>query len=307
MFPFSSRPRLVMVELTNLCNLRCVMCGIWEERPNRVFDLQRYERLLTQNAVRNTGVLALTGGEPFMIRNFREYYDVARQLSPRSHINISTNGYYTEHTLELLEHADHRRTSITISYDGIRSHDAIRRVEGSQQRLLETATQIRARFPDVRLSLKMTVTNDNHGEILDTARQCQAMGVPFRVKTLEKLKCHQGRFPSPVTGPEYDEAILASITRQARQVLALGIETNRRYIEALTRKNGGGLVPCGCSPRTLFVGIDGNVFLCRRRDAIGNLGDGTLDEIWASDRKRDAVRAMTTCQGASLGLGFGND
>jgi MoaA/NifB/PqqE/SkfB family radical SAM enzyme len=229
------RPRLVMIELTNLCNLRCYMCGIWEEAPKRVFDLELYERLLCQKAIRNARVLALTGGEPFLIRNFCDYYDLARTRSPRSHINISTNGYYTERTLELLEHADRRRTSVTISYDGIRSHDAIRGVEGSQQRLLETATQIHQRFPEVRLSMKLTVTNDNYAEILDTARQCQAMKISFRFKTLEKLQCHQGRYPSPVTGPEYTDTILAAITEQARAVLDLGIESNRRYITALTR------------------------------------------------------------------------
>lgn len=298
------RPRLVMIELTNLCNLRCVMCGIWEERPNRVFDLARYERVLGSDTVRNAPVLALTGGEPFMIGNFRDYYDLARRLSPRSHVNVSSNGWYTEQTIEFLEHADRRRTSITISYDGVRSHDAIRRVDGSQRRLLETARLVKVRFPEVGLSLKMTITNDNHEEILDTAEQCRQLGVPLRVKTLEKLKCHQGRFPSPVTGPEYDDAIVHSITEQARALLALGIETNRRYLAALIRKNGGAGAPCSCSPRVLFVGIDGKVFLCRRRDPIGRLDESDLDEIWSSAAKRAAVREMRHCEGAGLGLGF---
>lgn len=299
-----SRMQLVMIELTNLCNLRCIMCGIWEERPNRVFDLERFARLLGAKTMRNARVLALTGGEPFMIRNFADYYEVARRLSPRSHLNISSNGWYTDATLDLLARADRRRTSITISYDGIRSHDAIRRVAGSRERLLETARQVRARYPEVALSLKMTITNENHGEILDTARECRDLGVPFRLKTLEKLKCHQGRFPSPVTGPEYDDAIVASISAQARRVLELGIETNRRYIARLLDKNDGGEQPCSCSPRTLFVGIDGKVFLCRRRDAIGDLAHASLDAIWASPAKHAAVRAMAGCRSATQGLGF---
>jgi MoaA/NifB/PqqE/SkfB family radical SAM enzyme len=298
------RLRLVMLELTNLCNLRCYMCGIWEETPKRTFDLGLFERIVGRSPVRNARVLALTGGEPFLIKNFRDYYAVARARSPRSHVNVSTNGYYTDRTIEFLEAADRGRTSVTISYDGVRSHDAIRGVEGSQARLLATASAVRRRFPEVRLSLKLTVTNDNHAEILDTARQCQALGVPLRMKTLEKLECHQGRFPSPVTGPEYDEAIVASITSQARALLAMGIETNRRYVRALVRKNTDGLAPCSCSPRTLFVGIDGQVFLCRRRAPIGNVLETPLDAIWTSERKHAAVRAMATCAGAPLGLGF---
>ena len=302
-----NRPRTVMVELTNLCNLRCVMCGIWEESPKVVFALDRYADLLAQNAVRNVAVLALTGGEPFMIRNFDEYYGLATRISPRSHVNVSTNGYYTDRTLEFLEGADRRRTSITISYDGVRSHDAVRRIEGSAERLLATATGIRRRFPEVPVSLKLTVTNDNHGEILDTARQCQGLGIPFRFKTLEKLNCHQSRFPADVEGPDYDGAILASIDAQARAVLRLGIETNRNYIERLIEKNSTGRAPCSCSPRTVFVGIDGQVFLCRRKESIGNLRDQSFDTLWASAAKRDRAREMANCPGAPLGLGFTHD
>lgn len=300
------RLELVMIELTNLCNLRCIMCGIWEELPNRVMALDRFAGVVGTKPVRNARAIALTGGEPFMIGNLLEYDEAARRLSPRSHVNYSTNGWYTERTLELLARVDRRRTSVTISYDGIRSHDAIRRVPGSQERLLDTAREVRARFPEVALSLKMTVTNENHGEILDTARQCRDLDVPFRVKTLEKLVCHQGRFPSPVTGPEYDDPIVASITEQVRGVLALGIDTNRDYLQSLLRRNGGADEPCSCTPRTLFVGIDGKVFLCRRRAPIGDLGADDLRGIWTSPRKRDAVREMQACRDGGLALGYRN-
>ena len=299
-----SRLQLAMIELTNLCNLRCIMCGIWEELPNRIFPLDRFAEIVGTRPVRNARAIALTGGEPFMIGNLEEYYDLVRTRSPRSHVNLSTNGWYTERTLELLAHADRKRTSVTISYDGLRSHDAIRRTEGSRERLLETARLVRARFPEVALSLKMTITNENHGEILDTAKECRDLGIPFRMKTLEKLVCHQGRYPSPVTGPEYDDPIVASITEQARRVLELGIDTNRGYIRSLIDKNGGADEPCSCSPRTLFVGIDGKVFLCRRRAPIGELASSDLGGIWASPAKRDAVRAMRECRSDRLSLGF---
>lgn len=298
------RLQLAMIELTNLCNLRCVMCGIWEELPNRVFALDRFAEVVGTRPVRNARAIALTGGEPFMIGNLAEYHEIVRARSPWSHVNLSTNGWYTERTIELLERVDRRRTSITISYDGLRSHDAIRRTEGSRERLLETARRVRARFPEVALSLKMTITNENHGEILETAKECRDLGVPFRMKTLEKLVCHQGRYPSPVTGPEYDDAIVASIGAQARQVLELGIETNRDYIRSLIDKHAGADGSCGCSPRTLFVGIDGKVFLCRRREPIGDLAAAGIGRIWTSPAKRDAVRAMRACRGDALALGF---
>lgn len=297
-----------MVELTNLCNLRCGMCGIWSERPNVNFPLEDFQHLLEQRSIRNVPVLALTGGEPFMMKNFEDYYQTAARTSPRSHINISTNGWYTERTMDLLKRADRRRLSITISYDGVHSHDAVRRVKGSQRKLLDTATRIRSEYPEVKLSLKLTVTNDNYREIEDTARQCKDLGIPFRFKTLERLQCHQSRSPAEIgDAPDYDEDMLKLISEQARSVLDMGIETNDRYIRRLIDKNTIGTAPCSCSSRTMFIGVDGKVFLCRRMEPIGNIRNLSLDDIWNSPPKNDRVREMRMCTGASLGLGFTND
>ena len=197
-------------------------------------------------------MISLTGGEPFALDDLELYYEAARRSHRFAHVNLSTNGFYVDRTLEFLGAIRPRNLSITISYDGLRSHDSIRRVPGSAERLLETAARIRRDFPRVKLSLKMTVLNENHDEILDTAEQCRDLGIPFRFKTLEKLVCHQGRFPSPISGPEYDDRITRSITEQGRRVLELGIETNRRYIEKLIEMNTGEAVSCSCSPRTLF-------------------------------------------------------
>ncbi|MBM4247793.1 MAG: hypothetical protein FJ148_29060, partial [Deltaproteobacteria bacterium] len=60
-----SRLELVMIELTNLCNLRCIMCGIREELPSRVMVLDRFAGVVGTKPVRNARAIALTGGEPF--------------------------------------------------------------------------------------------------------------------------------------------------------------------------------------------------------------------------------------------------
>lgn len=304
---FRQKPTKARFELTNICNLRCRMCGIWEERPKICIEPEMFGHLLGQKTLSRLRVISLTGGEPFALDKLGEYYSIARRYKRWAHINISTNGFYIDKTLDFLALNHPRNLSITISYDGIHSHDAIRRVEGSAEKLLETARQIRDHYPEVALSLKMTVTNDNYDEILDTARQCEALKVAFRFKTLEKLTCHQSRFPSEISGPEYGEGIVQSITRQAREVLAMGIETNSGYLDKLIQMNSGEAVKCNCSARTLFIGVDGKVFLCRRKGEIGNLQQHSLDDIWAS-KERDAIlRQMHHCDESLLSLSYSND
>lgn len=297
-------PKLLMVELTNLCNLRCKMCGIWEERPKRTLDAGTLDAVLGQQPFAHLSVIALTGGEPFLILNLRDYHAVARRRRPRAHINISTNGFYTDRTVEFLGDVQDTNLSVTISYDGVRSHDEIRGVEGSAEKLLETAKRIRYEFPAVKVSLKLTAMAENHAEILDTAQQCKDLGIPFRFKTLEKLECHQSRFPSPIQGPNYDATIVRSIATQARQVLDLGVETNADYLHDLLRLYDGKPVNCSCTERTVFLGFDGQIFLCRKMGSIGNALTQPLDEIWKSDQKAAILQQMKNCDAARDTLGF---
>lgn len=304
MFNFWNRPKLLMAELTNHCNLRCQMCGIWAEKPKRNLAPEVLEAVLSQKAMGGLKVVALTGGEPFLLPDFIDYHRVARACRRRAHINISTNGYYTERTLEFLEAVQDRNLSVTISYDGVHSHDQIRGVAGSQERLLETARQVRRLFPWVPVSLKLTVMSANHAEITATARQCQEMGVGFRFKTLEKLTCHQSRYPSPVQGPDYNQHILHSIATQTRELLTMPVDTNREYARELLQLYEGRPVPCSCSVRTVFLGFDGQVFLCRKKGAVGNVLTSSFDDIWQSEAKRAREREMKICSGASETLGF---
>jgi MoaA/NifB/PqqE/SkfB family radical SAM enzyme len=269
--------------------------------------LELFKSLLLDKTLDNTKSIALTGGEPFLITNLDDYYLLARKYAPRSYINISTNGYFTDRILKFLKIVDVKRTSVTISYDGVKSHDSIRGVEGSAKRLLETIKNIKKKFPRLKLSLKLTITPENYGEILATAEQCKNLEIPFRFKTMEKLNCHQSRFPSEIDEPNYNKEMLNSIIEQAKKILKLNIKTNRKYIKKLIKKYSGKKVSCNCSTRTLFIGIDGQVFLCRKKEAIGDINKEKLHDIWNSEKKDKIVQEMKECKGDPISLSYINN
>lgn len=303
----SSKPRTLRVELTNHCNLRCKMCGIWAENPKRTLTPETVAEALEQPVFALLRVVSLTGGEPFLLPDFVEYYRVVRRVRPHAHVNVSSNGYYTDRTLEFLAATEPGAVSLTISYDGIRAHDVVRGVTGSAARLLATATAVRDGFPAVPLSLKLTVNNENYAEIVETAAQCRALGIPFRFKTLEKLKCHQNRYPSEITGPEYSSEIRSTIRAQAEQVLAADGETNRHYLRDLVAKFSGTPTACHCSARTVFLGVDGGLFLCRKKDPIGNVFAAPVQAIWRAEDRNVRLREMRACAGDPMELSYGND
>ncbi len=292
-----NKPKEAIFELTNSCNLRCKMCGIWEEIPKKLFSLGLLDEILKQKSLSDIHHTSLTGGEPFLITNLEDYYFLIKEYLPKSFINVSTNGYFTERILKFLENVDINKTSITISYDGIKSHDSIRRVKGSAGSLLKTVAEIKEKFPTLKMSLKLTATNENYNEIMDTAQQCKDLDVPFLFKTLEKLTCYQNRFPSEIDGPNYSKEIFDSIINQIRQLTDLNIPIIKRYANKLMKKYSGKNVSCNCSAKRLFINIDGNVFLCRKKEPIGNVYYRKLDEMWHSEQKRLVAQSMKECKG----------
>lgn len=304
---FNNQIDTAMFELTNLCNLRCKMCGIWAEPQKKVMGLEQFEKIISNKDFRNIKTIALTGGEPFLIKDLDNYFKKARKKFPKTHINISTNGFLTQQIVDFSEQMDDR-SSITISYDGIDSHDNIRGVGGSSKRLLETAIKLNELRPNIKVSLKLTITPFNYSEILRTAIQVSELGIPFRFKTMEKLNCHQNRYKSEISEPDYSKEMIDSITEQSKEILKMETDINRDYVTKMLRKLGGENVSCNCSKKTLFFGIDGNVFLCRRKDPIGNLNLKGFDEIWSSEEKLSIFKEMKECkQRSEISLTYSNE
>jgi MoaA/NifB/PqqE/SkfB family radical SAM enzyme len=132
-------PTFVQLRLTNLCNLRCKMCGQWGDtgvfrehghegatsgdaerrRISELIGLKRqlsladYERLLDELAP-HAPVISLFGGEPFL---YPEILPLIRSIKRRGlTLTVITNGALLErHARELVESGI---DSIAISFDG---------------------------------------------------------------------------------------------------------------------------------------------------------------------------------------------
>ncbi len=119
-------PRVMEFELSNKCNLECVMCnGDFSSsiRKNReklpplespyndafVDELEEYIPHLTD--------AKFLGGEPFMIDIYLKIWERIRKLNPNMRIHITTNGtFLTDRVKELLEGL---RAGIILSIDSV--------------------------------------------------------------------------------------------------------------------------------------------------------------------------------------------
>jgi MoaA/NifB/PqqE/SkfB family radical SAM enzyme len=161
-------PTFVQLRVTNLCNLRCRMCGQWgdtgiyradgfsasatdgEKERKRIVDLigarrqlalTDYRRLLDEIAP-SRPIVSLFGGEPLL---YPDILPLVREIKKRSlTCTIITNGWRLESCARELVEAG--IDSIAVSIDGPPEvHDRIRGKQGSFERAAEGVRAV-ARF-----------------------------------------------------------------------------------------------------------------------------------------------------------------
>jgi len=125
-YPVQKYPSLMELELSNQCNLECVMCsgelssGIRKNRDKlpplpQIYTDQFVEEL--REFVPHLKELRFNGGEPFAQKIVLDICDMVAEISPGLKINIATNGtVYSKRVRKILEQ---NNTHINISIDSL--------------------------------------------------------------------------------------------------------------------------------------------------------------------------------------------
>jgi len=136
-------PQSISFTLTNVCNLRCRMCGQWSEsgymhdRKDRLkeeISLSDWKRLVDELAAHNIDSILLRGGEVFLFPDIIELIKYINSKNIRT--SIDTNGTMLWKYAEELTGIGN--VHINVSVDGPESiHDKVRNVEGCFKKIKE--------------------------------------------------------------------------------------------------------------------------------------------------------------------------
>ncbi len=144
-FPVREYPSLMEIELSNQCNLECVMCsgllssGIRKNRDKlpplpQIFDdsfIQQMKEFLP-----HLQELRINGGEPFAQKIVLDLCDVIAEVNPDLHVNIATNGtIYNKRVQKILDTVN---VHLNVSIDSLipERYEAIR-INGKFDVLME--------------------------------------------------------------------------------------------------------------------------------------------------------------------------
>jgi radical SAM protein with 4Fe4S-binding SPASM domain len=172
-------PPVIMIEPTNVCNLKCPLCPTGAgtlNRPNRFMDWDVYQKTIDELHRDTFMVLLWNQGESFMHQDFLRMVSYAHERGMWTY--ASTNGHYLAEPDEVIQSG---LGTLLVSVDGASSetYEAYRRSGNFDQvitdlkRLTEAKRRLKSATPVIHLQFIVMKHNEHEiEEINRLAREC---------------------------------------------------------------------------------------------------------------------------------------
>jgi len=176
-------PKSVSLTITNHCNLRCKICGQWndkgyikgnKDRLKQELNLQDWKKLIDEIDRHKLGSVLLRGGEAFLFPGIMELIEYINAKG--IYISIDTNGTLIDQYAKELVHMGN--IHLTFSVDGPEDiHDKVRNVKGCFKKMKENILLLheieKTSEKKLSKSITFTISPDSYmglGKMPDVAR-----------------------------------------------------------------------------------------------------------------------------------------
>ncbi|MBI4516682.1 MAG: radical SAM protein [Deltaproteobacteria bacterium] len=291
--PAVPSPPFVILFINSICNMKCEHCFYWQNL-NRRDDLTFEELVALSNDLGHIENLNLSGGEPFLRKEFGAICRQFIRANGVKEIYVPTNGYYTERTVEqireTLKEPSLRLFAVEFSLDGMPEfHDRFRATKNAFAKAMETYDALAAlQRDDPRLQLHAisTATADNMEEIRRLTTYLFERCPHIAHHNLALIRGDR-KNPS-LRGPqlaeyqalyEYLRALWAP--RERRRYGAI-VEPMLQWAKVKTAQEQRQVIPCRAGVLSAVVYSNGDVSACETHLPLGNLRQQSFQEIWRS-------------------------
>ena len=290
-------PTDLSIITTYRCNMRCVMCDIWQNPTDKKKEITPQE--LDDWLPNNLEIINVTGGEPFMRADLEDIVEVCFRKSKRT--VISTAGWAVNKILKLAKRFP--EIGIRISIEGLaQNNDKIRGWDGGFDRILKTITGLR-NLGVKDIGFGITASYGNSEDMLHLYELAKGLGYEFATATLhnsfyfhkdnqevpevEKVKAHFG---------ELIDRLLKENKPKSwyRAFFNLGLIN---YLNGNKR-----MLPCEAGTVNYFIEPYGDIYPCNGleekywKESMGNMRDyNTFKELWYSKQAERVRSLVKTC------------
>lgn len=287
-------PSFLILFINSICNMKCEHCFYWQNL-NRRDDLTLDEMIRLSESLGQIENLNLSGGEPFLRK---EFSDICRQFVRHNgvrQIYVPTNGYYTEKTVasvaEVLAEPGLGLFVAELSLDGMPEfHDTFRVSKDSFRKAMETyeaLVEVQDRDPRLRIHAISTATSVNMDEIrrLTTYLYERCPRMDHHNLAIIRGDRKNPDLASPLLG-DY-EGLYEYIRRlwAPREEGRYGsiVEPMLQWAKTKTVREKRQVVPCSAGRMSVVVYSNGDVSACEMHKPVGNIREKSFPEIWESE------------------------
>jgi len=286
-------PPFLILFINSLCNMKCEHCFYWKQL-NQPDDLSFDEIVALSKDLGPIENLNLSGGEPFLRKEFAAICRQFVQQNGVKEIYVPTNGYFTDRTVQAIREVLHesplKQFVVELSLDGMPEfHDEFRKSKNSFRKAMETydaLAELQEQEPRVQIHAISTATETNMMEIRRLTTflfdRCPAM-------THHNLAIIRGDRKNPtLEGPALqDYRDLYEYLRRLWSEREEGrkgsvVEPILQWVKLRAAEQEQQYVPCRAGVLSAVVHANGDVGVCEQRPPLGNLRQKSFMEIWRS-------------------------
>jgi len=304
--PHVPSPAFVVLFINSTCNMKCEHCFYWQNL-NRRDDLSFDEMVALSRGLGRIENLNLSGGEPFLRKEFGAICRQFIRQNKVKEIYVPTNGWYTDKTIEqireTLQEPDLQFFVVEISLDGMPEyHDRFRVAPGSFERAMKTydaLVELQREDPRLQIHSISTATAENIDEIRRLTTflydRCPQM-------SHHNLGLIRGDRKNPsLQGPKlaeyeqlYDYVRRLWVSREHGRYGGV-VEPMLQWAKVKTAEERRQVVPCRAGVLSAVVYSNGDVSVCEAHKPLGNLRQRSFKEIWYSDEAQ-SLRASISAK-----------
>lgn len=313
-------PSMVTFIVTWRCNLRCFMCDVWKKNDHDDMTPEEAGAIFKQFPKLDT--LRLTGGEPFLRRDFSQLVGTILENVEPTVIHITTAGVMYERITEFAKAFGSKKLHLKVSIDAVGDrHDEIRGYRGlynKSLRTLRTLAELREQY-GFYLGVNQTISDRNWDHIVPLREAMAELNIPvhyaiatdhytlYRMNTSKENETPDMR---SVSMSDFTPEQLAYIFDQLDRRDAIHDVpewiVQRYYLHGLKNRLLKGIESPKPSCIELFDHMrlmpNGDVMTCvYYPNVVGNLRRQTLRDVWFGKEIEPQRKVVKNCVGCWAG------
>lgn len=307
----ASYPTFLTYQFTNLCNSRCIMCGIWKNKRSNELMMDEIKKIFENDLFSRIRWINLTGGEPFLRQDVVETVKILNKLPALEGIAIPTNGFLADKIAENVKNilgvlSKNKFLSVTVSIDGLeRAHDKIRGINGSFKKAISTIRELRKiKNKNFNLGVETTISKLNLGKLMESYLYLKKL-VPYVGHTIALPSAgYFGNLNSNVfvTKDDYPKII-----KFLKAIIKYGPEHAFYYNLLIDIMNGKSRkMLCLAGFKSVFMDQNGNLYPCailsgNKKYFIGTALDKDILKKWFENNElRKGLKKEMICRRCSF-------